>query len=626
MRRLAQTIAALMSLAMMMTELPWALADCPPDTCSMSLDAAWWSVVLMALLPLVFVGVIVIVVLVGVLGIRDSGRASDGAVYAALGQSQAHATRSAALRGLRDGGVAMGIVFAVTGVVHVMLVLQAGYGWGGLGVSSGLWLSRAVTAIAFIGMLVLAHVVDSVRPRRTPVERLHDDAAAPRARRIPLRARALLLGTAIALAAGILTGLAVTHDNADGDAGTVSKLAAQWAELVIGFGAVALFFAVGVPLIRQAVAPALGLVARAADALRAPQVAAVLRARATTSSGTSARTVLAIAGLALLAGSLASANPAPGFAPSYVGTLTLHPAGVGEDVAEQIAGIEGVQTVVVGTLSGGDGTSPMEVVGVDPADLAGVDDELAALLNEHPGAMVTAGWFSDLSLDNLASQGIDVTGLLLTSTSSPAIVDSNEVPLPTAGAAVLVWGEPGADLAAVGAAVMNFTPEGDAVEGWGGSTAHYEGSSDPVGMLYVVGLIVLVCIGPVVALAYGVVSGRRRDDATLAALGASRRALGIAAVVETAVIAAVVVSVGLLSGAIVHATLAATGRARDSLLGVITDSYAQVMAHSVAWAALPWMLAISVAAFALVAWIVKAATREALPVEELRAAESGVVR
>ena len=42
----------------------------------------------------------------------------------------------------------------------------------------------------------------------------------------------------------------------------------------------------------------------------------------------------------------------------------------------------------------------------------------------------------------------------------------------------------------------------------------------------------------------------------------------------------------------------AAGRANDSLTGVITDSYVQVMVRSVAWPTLAWMFVIAVVSFA----------------------------
>jgi len=122
-----------------------------------------------------------------------------------------------------------------------------------------------------------------------------------------------------------------------------------------------------------------------------------------------------------------------------------------------------------------------------------------------------------------------------------------------------------------------------------------------------------------------VVQRRRREDATLAALGASRRSLTLAAIVETTVVAAVAVAGGLVAGATLHMVVVGASRAEDSLRGVITDNYLQTMVGSVAWSTVGWMFVIAVASFAVVALLVRAFSRGALPAEQLRAAEEGVL-
>jgi hypothetical protein len=96
-------------------------------------------------------------------------------------------------------------------------------------------------------------------------------------------------------------------------------------------------------------------------------------------------------------------------------------------------------------------------------------------------------------------------------------------------------------------------------------------------------------------------------------------------VVETSVIAFVAVGTGLLSGAALQTALSLASSARSSLWGVITDSFLNVGLHSVAWAPLLLIWAGTVAAFALVAWIVSRIGGKRLPVEQLRAAEAGRV-
>ena len=398
-----------------------------------------------------------------------------------------------------------------------------------------MWGARAAMAVGFTAMLVTAHVVDAVRPRRTPVERLHEEAAAPRPRRISLAARTLVLGAIGAAATGVLVGTAVGHDIADGDAGTVATFAAQGAIIAIWLTGIALFFAVGVPLLRIAMTPALGGAARLTGIARATHASAVLRARAATASGTSAPTVLAIAGLALIAGSLATADPAPSFAPNYVGVVEAQPAGVGDQLVAAFADTPGVGAMVVGTVEvTGDGNamgahadSSFSLIGVRAADLAGVDDHLASLLATHPGALVSSELYGDVSVGALAASGIHVPGIVPTSTCCVSVVDSDEVPLTATGTALLIWAAPGADPTAVARTVNEMAPEFPGLVSYGASVVDTSSHTDLGGLLFIIIFSLVVCGGPVVALAYGVVARRRREDATLAALGASRRSLTV---------------------------------------------------------------------------------------------------
>lgn len=623
MRRLAQGIVGALALGIMIIAQPWGLEECPPDSCQSSSDATVLGTILGAILELSIPGLILVVVLVGVLGIRDSGRASAAAVYAALGQTQGTAARDAARRGLADGAVVTGAAFAATGILNVFLVLRSGYSFFESGASPQLWVARAMIAIAFTGMLVLAHVIDAIRPRRTPVERLYEEAAPERPRRIPLARRAVVVGAIAAAALGMLVGTAVTHDIVNGDAGSIATLVAQVAVFAIALAVIALFFSVAVPLLRMAMTPALVGIARLAGTARATHAAAVLRARATTASGTSARTVLAISGLALLLGSVAGVDPAPSLAPSYVGMIMATPAGMGDKLASELAGLPGVGAVVVGSAT--KAADYWSVVGVDPADLVGVDEQLAALLSDHPGAVVSSSLWSDVSVDGYAQNGVVVTGIVPTSTCCTQVVDRTIATVHDDAAAVMIWAKPGADPAAVARTVEQFSPDFPPFEGYGTSLVHASSSTDLRELLLNFGLLVLICGGPVIALAYGVVQRRRREDATLAALGASRRSLVGAAVIETTVVAAVAVAGGLLAGALLRMTITGASRARDSLRGIITDNYLQTMWGSVSWTTVGWMFLFAVAAFAVVALVVKALARGALPAEQLRAAEEGVL-
>jgi hypothetical protein len=618
MRRLAQGIVGALSLAIMMITQPWDLKSCAPPSCTMDNSYSLLWIIVGTAIEVGFVAIILTVVLVGILGMRDSGRTSEAAVYAALGRSQASTAKLAARRGLIDGVVATGIAFVAAAAVNVYLVLDSGYPL--FEQDSALWVARTMTAVVFTAALTLAHVLDAVRPRRTPVERLHEDAAPPAARRFSLGRRTLVLVALIAAGAGVLAGLGLAHDPADGVAGDLAQTMAFAAVIGIGLLGLALFFLVGVPLAQSAIPAAVRAVANLAGALKATRVAEVLRGRATTASGAFARTVLAIAGLALLAGALCTADPAPALAPSYVGTMTIVPASAGQDAAAELAAIPGVGTVVVGDVHG-DWPSAFAV---DPARVRDVDPTLYGLLMEHPHAAVAGGGFDPGTFAEYPAQGVHITGVVPTSTCCMAFTTPANVSGEPAFAGLLIYAAPGSDPAEVARVVTAFTFTSEDVTSYGGSFAYSSGSyTDFWGAAFMIALVVLVCAGPVVALAWGVAVRRRRDDATLAALGASHRTLTVVGVLETTAIAAVAVGAGLLGGAVLQTGIGMASRARDSLSGLITESYLQVLLHSVAWAPMLWIFVGSVAVFAVVAWIARLFGAGRLPAEQLRAVEAG---
>ncbi|MCR6712005.1 MAG: hypothetical protein NVV57_04610 [Demequina sp.] len=618
MRRLAQGITGAIALALMMISQPWDLASCAPESCTMdnSYDLLW--VIFGTALEVGTVAIILTVVLVGVLGIRDSGRASEAAVYSALGRSQGSAARLAARRGLIDGAVATGIAYAGAGVVNVYLVARSGYQL--FEQDSALWVARLVMAVVFTGALTAAHVLDAVRPRRTPVERLHEDAAPPTARRVPLRWRTLALVSIMALGAGVLAGLGLAHDPANGVAGVLAQTLAFGALIGIGLAGLALFFLVGVPLARAAIPAGVRGAASLSGALKATRAAEVVRARATTASGAFSRTVLAIAGLALLAGALCTSDPAPALAPAYIGTMTVQPASAGEDAADELRGQPGVGAVVVGN-SYGDWPA---AVALEPRDVREVDPALYELLTAHPDAVVAGGGFDPGTFTEYSSQGISISGVVPISTCCMSFTLPANVSGEPPAAGLLIYAAPGTDPAALAATVNGYTFTSTLVTGYGGSFAYSaDAFTDGWGALFMIALVLLVCAGPVVALAWGVAVRRRRDDATLAALGASHRTLTAAGVLETTVIAAVAVAAGLLGGAALQTVIGVASRARDSLSGLITDSYLIVLLNSVAWAPMLWIFGGSVIVFAVVAWIARLFGAGRLPAEQLRAVEAG---
>lgn len=127
------------------------------------------------------------------------------------------------------------------------------------------------------------------------------------------------------------------------------------------------------------------------------------------------------------------------------------------------------------------------------------------------------------------------------------------------------------------------------------------------------------------ALSVGVARRRRRDDATLAALGAEPRTLRWAVVIEATAFAIFAGAVGLTWGVMTHAALTMLDRARRSLGGVITDSYLHTAVNSVAWVPLLLIGAATVLVFATSAAIGARALQRRTPVDNLRPTDAGVL-
>ena len=621
MRRLAQGIVGALALAFMLMYVPWDLEECTAFSCHTTdrWDFDGYFLILMVVMQSLVYAVITTVVLVGVLGMRDSGASSEDAVLAALGQSRRSAIRDAAKRGAVDAAVAIGAGFVISGGFHVWKVFDS---HSAFGAAAGAWIQRLTVAAVFAGALVIAHVIDAARPRKSPVDLLHADAAAPGPRRFTLRARMLVFGGLAGAAAGVIVGVTLAHDPADGEVGETTRTVIQGAQITVWLALLALAFAVGVPLVVAGLRPALTRAAGLGATLRAPRAASILEARASTASGASTRTILAISGLALIAGSFAHVSPAPALTPSYLGTISVRPISAGEEFASQYREIDGVGAVVAAPMMSGDDA----VIRVDLDEIAAVDPVLTALLTSHPGAMATSNSGYGASIFRLAEAGINATGILPISTCCVGFIDGTRVHATPTDTALLIYAADGADPAEVAQRVANFSPTTTAATSSGQwmayATENYSGSW--IEWVYY-GLVALVCLGPVIALAVGVAARRRRDDATLAALGASWRTLRGAAIAETGVVAALAVGFGLLAGAVLQSTMAVIARAEDTFDGVITDSYLQVAVRSVDWGSLAWMFAIAVASFAAAAFVVGLRTRGALPAEQLRAAEEGVL-
>ncbi len=593
---------------------PWNRLDCDPSTCTLgSSGYGSWLIYAMALALYLLIPLIVVcIVQVAVLGIRDANRPHDLAVRAALGERQASAVRAAATRGLRDGVLWVGGAYVVAGLLHSGLLIASGWP---LTTQGDLWLVRALVGAVVVATLALAHVIDTARPRRTPVERLYEEALPPQKRR-GRRILGMALAGVAACAAGLVVGLALAHELAPNFYVTNATGIAM---AIVWFAVVSLALFVLIPWSRTLVPSWLGNVARLAHR----DVAPIVEARAASASRASGRLVIVLGSLAFALGSAASADSALSLSDTYVGNRIFMEPHDSAAFAERLRQVDGVADVVVADVQDAQSAygSPSTLFAVDPEQLRGLDDTLAGILTRHPGALVQNLWWSGATLHQLSSSayGFMPTGVVPIATCCDMFTSSSAgmTADPTATAYLIYSTDPALNAAVVSGA-WGLTPAGLSPQGPQGSSITGDVSVSLSASLLSIGILVLFIGAPVVALAVGLARTRRGDDATLAALGATPRALRAATVFETASVAAFAVAFGGGLGALTRATMTALGRANSSLTGVITDSYLATALGSVAWLALAVALMGAVALVSVTAWLAARRYRGASPVEGLR--------
>ena len=622
MRKLAGGMAGAFALLAMMLLVPWGRLDCvPPSACGMSSDYGSWMIYGIAiafylLLPLAVVGSIQ----VAVLGIRDANRPHDIAVRAALGETQSSAVRAAARRGVRDGAIWVGGAYAIAGFIHVGILLTSGYP---LTTESSLWFGRAIVGAVAVATLVLAHVIDTARPRRTPVERLFEEARPPESRRGP-RIVGVVLGAVAACAAGVIIALALSHNLAP----TFYVTNATGIAMIVAWLAVlCLALLVLIPWSRTLVPWWLGHVSRVASR----EVAPILEARAAQTSRASGRAVIVIGSLAFLFGVAAAADPSPSLSPTYVGNRVFYEPHDSAAFAARLREVDGVAGVVVAQVKNTMTADTVDAAlfAVDPQQLRGLDDTLANILTEHPGAIVENLWGSSANLHLISetAYGFMPTGVVPIATCCDMFTSSTAglAAVPTATAYLIYSSDPSLNAAVIDGA-WELTPDGLDAEASQASGFTGHASTEWRSTLGSLGILVFFIGAPLVALAVGLARTRRSDDATLAALGATPRALRTATVLEAIGVAAFAALFGGGLGALTRASMTALGRARSSLTGVITDSYVATALGSVAWLALGIALVGTVALMGLTAWIAARRYRGETPVEGLIPETTGAVR
>lgn len=632
MRRLAAGITGAFALLAMTVMQPWARLGCDPSDCMMSGTLGGWhfyviGLVVYFLLPLIVVGIIQ----VAVLGIRDSSQPHDQAVLAALGQTRGSANRAAARRGLVDGAVWVGGAYVLAGAVHLVLLQLSGWP---LASDAELWYGRAVVGAITIGGLVLAHVIDAARPRRSPVERLYDEAR-PVERRRGARIVGVGLAVIAAAASGVVVGLALAYDLAPNFRVTS---AAGVAYAVAWVALVSLALVIMVPASRRWSTRWLARVAT----LSTRDVGPIIAARATSTSRAGGRLVIVLGSGAFLLGAAASVDTSAQLSPTYVGYRIVNVAHDSEAFAQQMREVDGVAGVVAAPVRDFQDSSSNThaMFALDPDQLRGLDDTLADILTAHPTAVAQHLWndSAELHFSVRDEYGFTPSGIyplgtcceLFTNASNGMTANLNET-------AYLIYSTDRALNETVAAEVWALAP-GDVDDYYNYSEgtsrySHPEGPSSDENaalswLLWLVNFAILaVLVGaPMIALAVGLARTRRSDKATLAALGASDRSLRAALVIETAAVSAFAVIVGGGLGAVTHAAMTAVQRSRVSLTGVITDNYLATAVGSVAWSALGIAIVATVVVMGATTWIVAHRQRGTTPVEGLRPEPAESVR
>ena len=614
MKRLAGWIAASAALIVMLISEPWDRLSCPPASCSMSTSYETFGVwAIFIAIELAIPLVILTAILVGVLGLRDANEPRDIAVMAALGQTRGAAVRKAATTGMHHAAIGIGGAFVLTGALHLALLAKAG--WPLFTTEPQLWLTRLVTAVVVSAALVLAHVIDATRPGRTPVERLYEDVAQQPPRRVSLRLRAAIIGGIGAASTGLIVGLALAHDQAKVRAHFVETNAAGIALGVLAIALGAMMLAVVIPWARAKAPQVLRASAAIAGRVGAPRLAVILDSRASTTSAVAGRLVGVLGAGAFLLAFVAAGPTSPAPPDSYVHTVTFGTTGNPQPVIDQYRAIEGVGAVVVGKAQS-DFQGTMSFIRINPDDLAGVDDGLRDLLVHYPTAVI-GGCGSFIGV-----HGVVPTGSVAFASGCETYINGSAVNFKPNAYALLIYAANGADKHALATRLMHTSPQGPGLTFSGGNG--WVSGPSWVATLVISGILLILAVVPMVALSVGVARRRRRDDATLAALGAQPRTLRAAVVVEATVVAAFSIAVGLGWGALSH-IMTAVNFARQSLSGVITDDYLHWTLSSVPWMPLLLIGAAAVAVFGVSAAVAARALQRRTPVENHRPVSSGML-
>lgn len=662
MRRLAALLASLVASALMVLSLPWDSFDCQPPECVFSTASFGWNMPWIALLVMslsvVVPGTILTAILVAVLRLRDASTPADAAVRYTLGETRGAAVRTATKRGAADALVWVGGAYVAFGVAHLAMLASTNYP---LTMGAALWQMRLLTAITVAACLVAAHIIDVVRTGHSHAVTAAIGSDEPRERRLSLSRRTRILAAAATSAAAFLAGLNLVFQGGTDAAPTLALVAGKGAAWLLGLTVAALAWTVLMPKALESVPRIVAIAGTVADKLRAHEVGAVLHARASTRWLASSRVIVVLMGLAFLFG-LASTAPASRGWDEYTAFAAGVPVGSADqisrcdadcaDALEYAASREGVGATVPAASAGIDIQDGSQgITFVDPADLVGVDDALAARLRAEPSVVLSPPTWETVSIDDFDWLGIDVTGIGELPAAFPRPIVNRawaEAQMGTLDTAYYYaypadgW-TPNQTYTTLVRTTADYPwaiEQGDRAD-WVDGNASGGGMSaaagDPnqneevdriqlVQNLALGGMLAALILVPIAAVATAAVLRRRRDDATMAALGASVSTLRAAVVIEATVTATIALATGLLGGAL---TLMAVGLGQGGVAGLYGVQLDDIILHtpaSVNWAALAAVLAAAVAVFALASWIAAHSLRTLTPVEALRPVNEGVLR
>ena len=606
MRAVAATIAGVYALLLMSVALPRDEAECARIACEASEADATFLPFTFTMVMFAIPTVVVLVILRAVLGLRSTREPEAGAVLAALGQTRGAAMRRASRDALRDGAIAVGLAYAVAGGIHVAML--AGSDVNPFTTAAQAWAARLALGLLVMLTLLAAHLMAAAQRPRTPVAALTADMEADAPPRPSLRRRAMLSGAVLAISGGVIAGLAFSmRDTPWTDVSFVPKNAAGIAMITAWAGALALGLGAAVPWLRLR----RHLATKAAAHLvgQNTAVGAVLASYAGDRSRASARIVTVLAGLGFLIAAVPTQVPTPTLSDVLAATVVVEGDVDGDPLEAKLRGIDGVDEVIAAPVARmePDGAYTW-VFGVDPDALRDHDNELASAIDRHPNAVAAPLWNGEVPMDVMWAPADGVEEFVPISTCCGAFVNAEHVVLRETGLGFLIFVEDGADYEKLRTAIDSATFSVPEATGMGVASALPGPSNSAFATAINIALAVVLLGLPLALLAVGAVRRRRRDDATLTALGASATTMRTAIAIDTAAVSAFALAGGMAIGAMTRILMTALQQGRLSLGPAVIDAPLVEGVEAVGWGAIGFVGLVSVAIMTTTALITTSAT------------------